>query len=223
MSTSGSQIAHQTTAGTEADDDPFLSVVIATRNEASRLIPTVTAITAYLRKQGLSFEIIVADDSSTDDSMERCQALGYAELHLLGLRLRAGRGEAIRDGLVKAQGTAVLLADACLTAPVTDIMPMIESLLDADIVLGATAPTSRNELTAGWPMARSGFKLFRKEASAVLYDVHDFDDDRFDSEVLFVANTFGLHTVTHPVCHEAHDRVHVSPYALSAARPLLDF
>ena len=58
---------------------PQLSVVIPAYNEAARLPATLAAIHAYLGSAGLSHEIVVVDDGSSDDTVARAEALQIRE------------------------------------------------------------------------------------------------------------------------------------------------
>jgi glycosyltransferase involved in cell wall biosynthesis len=64
-----------------------LSVVIPIRNEAASLAELHRELSDTLDAWGRSYEIIVIDDGSTDDSFEI-----LARLHLVDPRLRQRRG-----------------------------------------------------------------------------------------------------------------------------------
>ena len=74
-------------------DVPFLSVVIPTYNEESRIPSTLETVTGYLAKQDYTSEVIVVDDGSADDT----RAVGRAFI-------------AIRDDDVAAETMGVNLA-----------------------------------------------------------------------------------------------------------------
>ena len=46
--------------------DPFLSIVIPAYNEESRILDTLRKVIEYLHTQSYSWEVVVADDGSTD-------------------------------------------------------------------------------------------------------------------------------------------------------------
>ena len=47
-----------------------LSVIIPAYNEEKRLLATLKSVFSYLEKQKYNFEVIVADDASTDGTRE---------------------------------------------------------------------------------------------------------------------------------------------------------
>jgi dolichol-phosphate mannosyltransferase len=83
-----------------------LSVVIPVRNEAENIAPLVAEIAAALRS-GPTYEIIYADDGSTDETAERVRALmpAHPTLRLVRHAASCGQSTAVRTG-VKAAGAA---------------------------------------------------------------------------------------------------------------------
>ena len=53
----------------------LLSVVIPAHNEEENLAPTVEGITAELHREGISHEIIIVNDNSTDDTQRAAEKL----------------------------------------------------------------------------------------------------------------------------------------------------
>ncbi|MBX5435944.1 MAG: glycosyltransferase [Alicyclobacillaceae bacterium] len=92
-----------------------LSVVIAARNEADRITRTL----ASLRVQTLrSFEVIVVDDRSDDDTWDQVQAAAHQDPRVRGVRIQAlprgwiGKNHALHVGAREARGEWLLFADA---------------------------------------------------------------------------------------------------------------
>jgi len=54
---------------------PHLSVVIPVRNESASIPELYRQLTATLERWGRTYEILVIDDGSTDDSFERLAAI----------------------------------------------------------------------------------------------------------------------------------------------------
>ena len=48
----------------------YLSIIIPAYNEEKRIGKTISAINEYLQKQNYSYEIIVADDGSKDNTVK---------------------------------------------------------------------------------------------------------------------------------------------------------
>ena len=77
-----------------------LSVVIPAYNESGRIENTLERIRKYLARKGESFEVIVVDDGSMDDTVIRVQRIAekFPELRLLKL-VHQGKGGAVDCGL----------------------------------------------------------------------------------------------------------------------------
>ena len=89
-----------------------LSVVIPVKNEAENLAPLIAEIHAAL--DGLvSFEIVYVDDGSTDDSVQRLQAIqaGDPTLRLVRHAQSCGQSTAVRSGVKAAQGRWIATLD----------------------------------------------------------------------------------------------------------------
>jgi undecaprenyl-phosphate 4-deoxy-4-formamido-L-arabinose transferase len=88
-----------------------VSVVIPVYNSAGCLDELVRRIEEAL--SGLSHEIILVDDGSTDGSWRRIGRLAAARTTLVGIRLRrnAGQDAAILCGLRRAQGAFAVIMD----------------------------------------------------------------------------------------------------------------
>jgi len=98
---------------------PWLSVVIPAFNEERRLPPTLVAVIAHLRGLGRPFEVIVADDGSSDGTARVAREAG-PEVTLLRLPHR-GKGAAVRDGVLASRGGLALVVDADLSTPIEEL------------------------------------------------------------------------------------------------------
>jgi glycosyltransferase involved in cell wall biosynthesis len=116
-----------------------VSVVIPIRNEAPCLEELHRELTAALRASGRSYEIIVIDDGSTDDSFEilaRLQALD-PDLRVIRFRRNFGQTAAFAAGFDHARGRVIVTFDGDLQNDPRDIAPMIDALERGfDIVCG---------------------------------------------------------------------------------------
>jgi len=91
-----------------------LSIIIPAFNEQNRLPPTLHRLFRYLPGLGCSYEIIVADDGSIDQTAELVRQLQNQNVNLVLVSdgINRGRGEAVRIGVSKAQGDLILVTDA---------------------------------------------------------------------------------------------------------------
>lgn len=203
------------------DRKPLYSVVIPAYNEAWRVIPTIGAIATYMSSLGEPWEMIVADDGSTDETASLVADLELANLHLLTGTPNGGKGNAVRRGMLAARGDFVLFADADQSTPIEQFTDLLAEINDgADVVVGSRAAAGADVanksamrhlmtqglkvlVTAGFrlPVAdtQCGFKLFTAEASELLFSRQVIDDFSFDLEVLFLAKKFDLEIREVPV------------------------
>jgi glycosyltransferase involved in cell wall biosynthesis len=89
---------------------PRVSVLIATHNRCERLISCLAALEAQDEDLG-TFEVIVADDGSSDGTGERLERL-ETRLRLVVLRLeKGGKPAALNEALARAAGDVCLFID----------------------------------------------------------------------------------------------------------------
>jgi glycosyltransferase involved in cell wall biosynthesis len=98
---------------------PELSVVIPCLNEGSHLAGSLERIAGVLDGLGLSWELLVVDDGSSDDTWSVLCAEARRRPNLRALRLsrRFGKELALCAGLERARGAGVLVMDADLQHP----------------------------------------------------------------------------------------------------------
>jgi glycosyltransferase involved in cell wall biosynthesis len=118
---------------------PELSIVIPVRNESPNIEPLYDELTTTLVRGGRSYEIIVIDDGSTDDTFDRLAALQSRDPHLRVIRFRRNFGQtaAFAAGFAFARGRLVVTADGDQQNDPDDIARMAD-LIDQgnDIVCG---------------------------------------------------------------------------------------
>jgi glycosyltransferase involved in cell wall biosynthesis len=108
-----------------------LSIVIPAFNEEryiARLLRKVLAVD--LNQFGLSKEIIVVDDGSTDRTGSIAREMPGVAVYRL--TRNAGKGTAVRAGLARTSGDLVVIQDADLEYEPEDYRPMIAELLRSD-------------------------------------------------------------------------------------------
>jgi dolichol-phosphate mannosyltransferase len=107
-----------------------LSVVIPAHNERDSIRTTVEAVGAELRAEGIPYEILVIDDSSSDGTGDIVRAL--AEHHLDVRCVRSPRppgfGQAVRTGLDEFTGDAVAIVMADLSDAPKDLVRYYRAL-----------------------------------------------------------------------------------------------
>ena len=93
-----------------------LSVVVPVYNEQDSLVQLVHELQAGVRSSVSSYEIILVDDGSTDDSWKKIEELASREAVVSGIRLRRnfGKAAALTAGMKVATGDLILMLDADL-------------------------------------------------------------------------------------------------------------
>ncbi|CAG68001.1 glycosyltransferase family 2 protein [Acinetobacter baylyi] len=105
---------------------PFLSCVVPAYNEAENLKKFIPALAANLEQQQLSYEIIVVDDGSRDDTLHVLQSMvDHYPLVVLELSRNFGKEAALSAGLDRVRGDITLLIDADFQHPLDAIPTMV--------------------------------------------------------------------------------------------------
>jgi glycosyltransferase involved in cell wall biosynthesis len=100
---------------------PLLSIIIPCYNEAQRIGPTLVEIERHFAGSGLTYELLVVDDGSTDGTVDLVAARARLNgaLRVIGTRPNRGKGHAVRTGALAARGDIVMFTDADLSIPIT--------------------------------------------------------------------------------------------------------
>ena len=110
-----------------------VSIVMPCLNEAETLATCIQKAQQAIRKDGLSAEIIVADNGSTDGSQVIAAELGARVVPVK----RKGYGSALIGGIDAAEGQFVIMGDADDSYDFTAIAPLIAKLREGcDLVVG---------------------------------------------------------------------------------------
>jgi len=110
-----------------------LSVVMPCLNEELTLATCIQKAQSSMNKHGITGEIIIADNGSTDKSVEIAQSCGARVVHVA----EKGYGNALKGGFAAAQGKYILMADADDSYELDNLMPFVEKLREGyDLVMG---------------------------------------------------------------------------------------
>lgn len=227
---------------------PHLSVVIPAFNEESRIVSTLEQVLDYLGRQPYSWEVLLADDGSTDATPRLAAEVGerHGADRLRLLRLpHGGKGWAVRQGMLQAQGERRFMCDADLSMSIEQIERFLTPMSEGyDVAVGSrTIPgarrigePARRRITAkgfsllvralapcGIADTQCGFKCFRGEVAERLFSMQMLDGFAFDVELLFLARKLGLRTVEVPIDwhHSPESKVRLVRDATYMARDIL--
>jgi glycosyltransferase involved in cell wall biosynthesis len=120
-------------------ESPEISVVVPCHNEAGNLRPLCEAIRSSLEPANRSFEIVLIDDGSSDDSWKLMQGLGRSDKRLRAFRLQnqSGQSAALWAGIRQARGQTIITLDADLQNPPSEIPRFLNAIRNADCVCGS--------------------------------------------------------------------------------------
>jgi dolichyl-phosphate beta-glucosyltransferase len=205
------------------------SFILPAYNESERLTASIPKVLEYVRDRGLSAEIIVVNDGSTDSTADVVRQFAVANpiIVLLENPGNRGKGYSVRNGMLHANGAVALFTDADLSSPITEADKLFAALANgADVAIGSRwlkreLQTERQPvlrqlygrlfnlglrivLGLGYRDTQCGFKAFTRNAVQMVFTHQRVERWGFDPELLFLARKFRLKTVEVPV-EWAHD------------------
>src|SRR6266545_4830865 len=109
---------------------PELSIVIPVLNESPNIAALYDEVVSALERSGRTFEIIIIDDGSTDDTFERLAHLQSRDPRLRVIRFRRNFGQtaAFAAGFAYARGLVIVTSDGDLQNDPRDIPGLVEML-----------------------------------------------------------------------------------------------
>ena len=115
-----------------------LTILIPAFNEEATIIKILEAVNEQAI-EGVTFEILVIDDGSTDRTVELLDANPSLYTKLIKRNGNGGKGAAIKNGLREATGDYVLFQDADLEYDPAEYGKLLKPVLSfgADIVMGS--------------------------------------------------------------------------------------
>lgn len=107
--------------------EPEISLVVPVYNEEENLGPLVGEIERAMERQPGSWELILVDDGSTDESLPliRKLAAASARIRYLALASNSGQSAAFAAGFREARGEIIVTLDADLQNDPADIPAML--------------------------------------------------------------------------------------------------
>lgn len=189
---------------------PFLSIVIPAHNEELRLPRSLRQVFAFLKKQPYSAEVIVVENASSDRTLQLARDFALHQPNLTVLHEdKAGKGNAVRRGVLEARGEYRFICDADLSMPIDELEKFLPPALTGfDVVIAsreAPGAVRYNEppyrhwggrainlvirllILPGLNDTQCGFKCFRAEAAEKIFSQQTLGGWSFDIEILYLA------------------------------------
>lgn len=204
---------------------PSLSLVVPCFNEGRRIASSIRELRSWI---GPEAEILVVDDGSTDDTVERVTAVADEDpcLRIHHYAPNRGKGAAFRAAAAVALGDKVVFLDADLVFDRASVLRIVDALGDADAAIANrrddrsryVVPVSlfgflywrhmlglafnalvRVALQIRFRDTQCGLKGFRRDALRQIAPSLTVDGFAFDVEMLVVARSLGLRVAEVPV------------------------
>lgn len=169
------------------------SIVIPAYNESDKIVPTLTQVITFMRNFSDSFEVIVVDDGSDDNTAELVEKHSQENPEIKLIKNpHKGKGPTVYTGMMKAKGRYIYMADADLSTPISELETLFKWITehDFDIVIASregigakrvNEPYHRHLMGRVFNMmvqlialpgiedSQCGFKLFRKKAAKEIF------------------------------------------------------
>lgn len=189
----------------------FLSLIIPAYNEESRISGSLDKALEYFSRQDYSWEIIVVDDGSTDQTARIIENYNAKNPNITLIKqVNMGKGSAVRNGMLAAHGQYRVFTDADFSTPIYElekILPILSA--GTDICIGSRS-IDRSMVKEHQPFYREwmgktfnkfvqllvfkgivdtqcGFKGFTASAAERIFSQAKINGFSFDVEVLFLA------------------------------------
>lgn len=218
---------------------PLLSLIVPAYNESRRLGSSLSAMSDFFRAAGFSYEILVIDDGSTDDTIDVIAAAAATDpaVRPISYMPNRGKGYAVRTGMLAAHGDFLMFTDADLSIPLEITDEFLVALRgEYDLAIASRwHPASSNTVPPPLPRrlmggifrwcvrrlvvsdvrdTQCGCKAYRAEVARQLFSRSRIERFSFDAEVIFLAARAGY-------------RIKEVPFALhyipgSSVRPVRD-
>jgi len=215
---------------------PTYSIVLPAYNESVRIASTLDQILSHADKREWSFEVIVVNDGSTDDTAQIVETYTrkYPALRLLENPGNRGKGYSVRQGMFEARGDILLFSDADLSSPIAEADQLFAAIHQgADIAIGSRWLNADTQIKRQPPHrqlfgrifnvmlrlglgltfkdTQCGFKAFTRNAAQRVFPLQRIERWGFDPELLYLARTFGLTVAEVPVAWSHREGTHLRP------------
>jgi dolichyl-phosphate beta-glucosyltransferase len=225
--------------------DHDLTVVVPAFNEELRLPATLDGLTSYLDQWGVDYRVMVVDDGSGDATARMTEGRGHRFSTIS--QQNAGKGAAVRNGVLRATGKIVAFTDADLPYDLDGVRTAYNAIAgrQCEVVFGArdledsavraprrlmrTLATSVFRSIVGTLVSRHvtdtqcGLKVFSRDAAAEIFSRTTIDGFAFDAEVVFLTHRLSLPYRRIPVTliNEYGSTISLSRHALPMLRDVI--
>jgi len=195
-------------------------------NEEDNIEMAIDKVDNVVKKTGFTYELIVVDDGSIDDTGIKIgnYAKNNGHVKVVGYRNNIGKGFALKTGFLHANGELIVFIDSDFDIDPNLIVHYVRALRSADIIVGSKwhpqsivdSPLLRKILSHGFNVlvkllvglrisdTQTGLKAIRRSAFAGVFPRLVVKRFAFDVELLALANLLGLRIVEMPIRIRLH-------------------
>lgn len=187
-------------------------------NEERRLHITLSGVDRFAQSYPhMDYEIMFVDDGSTDKTRDMLQQ--YAErssrIRIVHYGMNAGKGYAVKKGMLESRGMYRLMADADMSTSLLEVERFLSGMKECVPILIGTRKTQGAVLIKKQPWYRQGmgdlygllarvitgvpiidfgcgFKAFSASAAETIFGKTIVNRWVFDTEVMFIAKRMGI-------------------------------
>jgi dolichyl-phosphate beta-glucosyltransferase len=187
---------------------PMLSLVLPVYNCFEELNAKIPVLIECMGNSDINFEIIIVDDGSSEKSPVTYSE--YLQVRLITLKKNMGKGYAVRQGVLSANGDCIIFMDgdipfgidcvnsayAVLNQPKVDIVIGDRTLVDSKFEQSSFMRQMGSKIisffagrfiTPGYFDTQCGIKGFKKDVARDIFSVSKVHGFSFDIEILFIA------------------------------------
>ncbi len=216
-------VTELTPAAPKADaPEPEISIVIPCYNVETRIESTLNRLGEHIRRHHWQAEVVVVDDGSEDRTAAVACALGHPHVRVIRHHINAGKGRAVRTGMLAARGRRRVFTDSDLPYRLRDLSAVVDALADSDIAAGNRSVGRARSAEETRPLGRRlssrvfsslvsrfyrletsdtqcGLKGFTAGACNQVFPRCRVNGFSFDVEALIIAKARGLRLTVVPV------------------------
>ena len=200
---------------------PEISVIIPCYNLENVVKTTVKNILENLEKYTDSFEILIVNDGSTDDTLKVIQDIknNHESIRVITYSKNKGKGHAVKTGILQSIGSSLVFIDGDLDIASDAIQNYVNELDNFDLVIGSKlSQNSEIEIRQSRKIlsdmfsglvrfltglkiqdTQVGFKAGNGDDLRKIFKIMSIDGFAFDVELLVIATKLNLRIKEMPV------------------------